>query len=266
MTTPNDVYTHGHHASVVRSHAWRTPENSAAYLIPHLRPGLDLLDIGCGPGTITLGFEALVAPGRVIGVDRSPDIVAQANAARPDGSTVEFRVDDAYALDLQDAGVDVVHAHQVLQHLSDPVAALREWRRVCRPGGVVAARDADYAAFTWYPHNPLLDRWLELYRSAARTNHAEPDAGRRLLAWAHEAGYATVTASASVWCYSDPDGRAFWGGMWAERILSSALTAQLLADGIEQAELDAISAAWHRWAEHPDGWFMVPHGEIVAIA
>jgi ubiquinone/menaquinone biosynthesis C-methylase UbiE len=258
-----DTYTHGHAESVLRSHASRTVENSAAYLLPHLRPGLDVLDVGCGPGTITRGFAPRVAPGRVLGIDRSEAVIASAAASVAEDRGVAFEVDDAYALRHPDASFDIVHAHQVLQHLSDPVAALREWRRVCRPGGVIVARDADYAAFAWYPADPLLDRWLELYRGAARANRGEPDAGRMLLAWAHEAGFEEVEASASVWCYADPDGRAFWGGMWADRVLQSALTEQLLAGGVERAELEAIADAFRRWAAHPDGWFTVPHGEIV---
>lgn len=258
-----DTYTHGHAESVLRSHLSRTVENSAAYLVPHLRPGLDLLDVGCGPGNITLGFARLVAPGRVVGVDRAAAVVEAAAASAPPESGVSFAVDDAYALSYPDASFDVVHAHQVLQHLSDPVRALREWRRVCRPGGIVAARDADYGAFTWYPADPLLDRWLELYRAAARANRGGPDAGRVLLAWAHAAGFEQVQASASVWCYADPQSRAFWGGMWADRVVGSALTQQLLDGGTERSELEAIAEAFRRWADHPDGWFSVPHGEII---
>ena len=93
-----------------------------------------------------------------------------------------------HALDLADDSFDVVHAHQVLQHVADPVAALREMARVTRPGGVVGVRDSDYAAFAWYPRLPGLDRWLALYQAAARANGGEPDAGRHLLAWAHAAG------------------------------------------------------------------------------
>ena len=69
------VYTHGHHESVLRAHRWRTVDNSAAYLLPYLRPGLQLLDIGCGPGTITADFARRVSPGRVCGLDSAAAIV-----------------------------------------------------------------------------------------------------------------------------------------------------------------------------------------------
>lgn len=264
--TRREIYTHGHAESVLRSHTWRTPRNSAAYLLGHLRSGLDLLDVGCGPGTITVGLADFVAPGRVLGVDRSEDVIEGARATHRQEIPVEFRVDDAYALDLPEHSFDVVHAHQVLQHLSDPVAALHEWHRVCRPGGIIAARDCDYTAFTWFPADPLLDRSLELYRGAARANGGEPDAGRHLLSWARAAGFEEVTATASIWCFATPEDRAWWGTMWADRVRSSALTIQLLDAGVTQDEIDAIADAWLRWAASPDGWFIVPHGEIIAGA
>jgi len=88
----DDVYTHGHHESVVRAHAARTAENSAAFVLPHLTPGASVLDVGCGPGTITCDFAVLVAPGKVTGLDRSPDIIAQAKALAMERevSNVEF--------------------------------------------------------------------------------------------------------------------------------------------------------------------------------
>jgi ubiquinone/menaquinone biosynthesis C-methylase UbiE len=130
--TDRDEYTHGHHPSVLSSHTWRTVANSASYLEPHLTAGLDVLDVGSGPGTITIDLARRVRPGRVTGVDASAEIVAQANGlAESSGvDNVEFRVGDAYALDFADASFDVVHAHQVLQHLARPVDALREFRRV----------------------------------------------------------------------------------------------------------------------------------------
>ena len=144
----------------------------------------------------------------MLGFDRAEEVLEPARAAAVDAGVhnVEFVVGDVYALDLPDGSFDVVHAHQVLQHLTDPVAALREMRRVCAPGGVVAVRDSDYATFTWLPEDPRLTRWLELYHDVARGNDAEPDAGRQLLAWAHEAGFADVDATASVWCFATAGG------------------------------------------------------------
>jgi len=176
-----------------------------------------------------------------------------------------FATGDVYALEFGDASFDVVHAHQVLQHLTDPVAALREMRRVCAPGGVVAARDSDYAAFTWYPADPRLTRWLELYHEVARSNDAEPDAGRHLLAWGHAAGFTEVEASASVWCFANDADRAWWGGMWADRVVGSAFAAQAVDRGFAtRAELDDLADAWRTWSASPDGWFAILHGEILA--
>ena len=263
------VYTHGHHESVLRSHRWRTVENSAAYLVPHLRPGLTLLDVGCGPGTITVDLASRVAPGRVTAAEVDDEVLqlVRTEVAARALDNVDFAVVDVHQLDLPDDSFDIVHAHQVLQHLADPVQALAEMRRVCRPGGVVAVRDSDYAAFAWYPAMPALDDWLALYQRAARANGGEPDAGRRLLSWAQAAGFTDITATASVWCYAAPADRQWWGGMWADRILSSKLARQLVDQGMAtETGLGRLSQAWREWAAAPDGWFLVPHGELICRA
>ena len=123
------TYTHGHHESVLRSHKWRTVDNSAAYLAPYLKSGTSVLDLGCGPGTITADVGRRVAPGRVLGIDASADAIEEARRNAGGGPNVEFSVGDLYALNTGDT-FDIVHAHQVLQHLPDPVAALREMKRV----------------------------------------------------------------------------------------------------------------------------------------
>jgi SAM-dependent methyltransferase len=261
---PSDCYTHGHHPSVLRSHTWRTAENSAAYLLGRIGPGLDLLDVGCGPGTITSDLAAVVAPGQVVGIDRAPGIVAEAAAAFR-AANLSFRTADVYALPFGDASFDVVHAHQVLQHLSDPVAALVEMRRVLRPDGVVAVRDGDYGGFVWAPCDPVLDRWLELYRRVTAENGGEANGGRHLPAWVRAAGFAAPVMTSSTWTFADPGTRAWWGGLWAERVEHSAFAEQALAYGLsDPAELAEMAGAFNRWAEHPDATFIVLHGEVVA--
>ncbi|MCJ1681370.1 methyltransferase domain-containing protein [Streptomyces sp. APSN-46.1] len=277
MNTPHEtavhttaVYTHGHHESVLRSHRWRTAANSAAYLTGELRPGMSVLDVGCGPGTITADLAALVAPGgRVTAVDAAPDVIAQAraHAAERGAGNVEFAVADVHALDFPDDSFDVVHAHQVLQHVGDPVRALREMRRVCRPGGVVAARDADYAAMTWFPASAGLDEWLSLYRRVARANGGEPDAGRRLRSWARAAGFTEIGCSVTAWCYATPEEVTWWSSLWADRTTASSYAGIATGGGhATPSDLEAAAEAWRTWAAHPDAWFSVPHGEILCRA
>lgn len=264
----HEQYTHGHHESVLRSHTWRTVENSAAYLEPLLAPGLRLLDVGAGPGTITVDFARRLAPGgSVVGVDSAAEVIAQASAyaASEHVPNVEFAVGDAYALDFPDDSFDVVHAHQVLQHLADPVAALREFRRVTKPGGIVAVRDVDYGGTIIRPTLPGLERWMEVYDAVHRSHGGDPWAGRALKGWAVDAGFTDVTTTGSVWCFASDEEREWWGGLWADRALKSAFAPRAVEIGAAtQVELQQISDAWRQWITEPSAVFLFPHFEIIA--
>lgn len=264
-----DTYSHGHHESVLRSHVWRTAENSAAYLLSSLRPGLDLLDVGCGPGTITVDLARRVYPGRVVGVDASGEVIAEAERLQiPDGpgaANVGFVVGDVYELDFADGSFDVVHGHQVLQHLTEPVRALRSLHGVVKPGGTLAVRDSDYAAFIWAPADPRLDRWMELYHLITRQNGGEPDAGRFLLGWVQQAGFVDAVATSSTWTFADPERRGWWGGLWADRVEQSSFADHAIRYGLsDRAELATIGAAWRHWADQPDAYFAALHAEVLA--
>ena len=191
------TYTHGHHESVLRSHKWCTVDNSAAYLAPHLTTGISVLDLGCGPGTIRPtsagGSRPDVSSHRCVGhCDRGGTPRCRRWPERRVLGRRPLRTRHGRPT------FDVVHAHQVLQHLPDPVGALREMKRVCKPGGLVAARDGDYDAFRWYPDEPAIDRWLALYRKIARATRASPT--RADSSWRGRTPRASTTCSWARQC------------------------------------------------------------------
>ncbi|MCJ1250874.1 hypothetical protein MMC30_008102 [Trapelia coarctata] len=262
------TYTSGHHASVLRSHTWRTAANSAPYLVPLLRPNMHVLDVGCGPGTITADFSTLVPSGSVVGIDMSEEVLenARAEAIKRGIGNIKFEAEDIEKLRYSDNTFDVAHAHQVLQHVGNPVQALREMQRVVRPDGIVACRDADFGAMTWFPDVPGLSDFIALYQKVARHNGGEPDAGRRIHAWAREAGLKTekITKTAGTWCFSTKEEVGWWSGMWAERIIKSDFSKQAMGAGLaDEEELRRFSEVWKDWGQREDAWFVLVHGEII---
>lgn len=260
-------YSHGHHESVLRAHTWRTVENSVGYLLPELRPGMSLLDIGCGPGTITTDLARRLAPGRVHGVDAVADVIAQAetHAVAQGVANVTFAAANAYELDAADGSYDIVHVHQLLQHLGRPVDALREFRRVAGPDGLVAAREVDYAGIIIHPHIPALDEWIDILLRVGRNNGGEPAAGRRLKQWARQAGFTDIRLSASTWLFETDEQRAWWGGSWVDRVLHSSYADHALEQGVaDRAALQRIADGWREWIDAEDGWLLMPHGELRA--
>lgn len=260
-------YTHGHSAAVLSAHSRRGAADSAAYLLAHLRAGMDLLDVGCGPASITADLAERVAPGRVVALDAAAGALEAARATlreRGLSEQVEVTSGDVMALPFEDASFDVVHAHQVLQHLADPVGALAEMRRVTRPGGIVAVRDAVYSAMTWFPEPAGMEQWRSVYMATARANGGEPDAGSRLLSWARAAGFADASASASTWCYATPADRAWQSQTWAQRCLTSFGPRAVELGLADRADLEAMAQAWLQWGDSEDAWFVVVHGEVLA--
>ena len=262
-----ECYTHGYHPAIVGSYTRRTAENSAAFLLPHLRPDAEVLDVGCGPGTITLGLARRA--GRVVGLDMSEEMVeaSRALAARERVDNVSFEVASAYELPFEGGAFDVVYAHQVLQHLADPVAALRDFRRVLRPGGLVAVRDSVYATMVHAPVERAIELWREIVQEVTAANGGEANAGRYLPAWVHAAGFVDPEVTTSTTTFADAEGRAAWGGMWAVRATESDFADHATRGGFAtRGDLVAIAAAFSRWANQPSGFWAWLNGEVIAVA
>lgn len=263
---PRDRYTHGHHESVVQSHARRRAEVEAWFLLPELRAEMRLLDVGCGPGTVTAGLARAVAPGEAIGLDAAPEVLehARAHAAEEAVDNLTFVPGDVYDLDFSDGAFDVVYANQLLQHLTDPVRALREMRRVLKPGALLAVRDADYATMCPSPKFPEFDEWNALYHQVAYHNRAEPDAGRELTRWVRAAGFDQYELRPDVAALDGEEARV-WGRTWSQRILHSEVGSQALEYGYaKQSDLDRISEGWTRFAEADEPFFMFAQIAVLA--
>jgi SAM-dependent methyltransferase len=269
MAKEEAIYTHGHHDAVLKSHSWRTAKNSAGFLLPYIKKESTILDLGCGPGTITADFARLAETGQVIGLDAVSDVLSKArDYANAQGITnVTFESGDGNSLHYPDNSFDIAFAHQVLQHVKDPIAILKEMRRVVKPGGIVAARDADYGAFVWYPELDGLTKWGDLYQKVAKGNGGEPNAGRYLQFWAHQAGFkaSEVDFTWTTWCHSTVDGGAqWWGETWQDRATNTAFADSAISQGFAtKDDLEEIRKAWAEFCNNESASIAVPSSEIL---
>lgn len=230
--------------------ARRTVESHGAFLLPHLRPAGRVLDLGCGPGTITAGLAARLSHGSVLGVDMNPAQIARARALACERglSNVAFEVRSAAALALPDASFDLIFAHAVFEHLAAPVTVLRELRAALKSGGLMALRSPDWGGFVVYPECGGLAAALSAYEDLQKGNGGDLRAGRRLGGWLEEAGFASVRRSASYEFYDDVD-----------------LIASYFADQLAAADKAEAATTWRAWARLPGAMFAQAWFEAIAV-
>jgi len=243
--------------------AKRLASQAAAFRLPHLRAGMRVLDVGCGPGSITLGLAAAVAPGEVVGIDVQPSQVEKARAlATQRGVTnVRFEASNVYELPFPDGSFDVAFANTVLQHLREPVRALAELRRVLRPGGIVGVRDRDSGGNLIAPETPLLQQWFRLLDRVRQHNGVNFYIGRHHRRLLLDAGFVRAEASASIQSEGSLEATRQFAVSLKARIPGNARTA-LAERWIDQATVDAIAAEIDAWAERPDAF----HAELYCHA
>lgn len=253
----NEFYVTGYGQAAHDYMAARSATGDVAFLVPHLRPGMRLLDCGCGPGTITVGLAEIVAPGQVVGVDREPSQVdwARELATTRQVTNVEFEVADLFRLPFPDASFDVVVANAVLMHVGDRLAALQEFRRVLLPGGIVAVRDLKTDHQILEPSTPLLREFLDLLDRARRHNGIPPSAPHRYRALLRDAGFVDVAVSASCVSYSTSESLQRIAAFHLGQARGEAFQRTALQQGwADQERLDAICAEFEAWAHHPDAF------------
>lgn len=235
-------------STVRKTIAGRSAATSAAFFLTHLRPGMRLLDCGCGPGSITVDLAEIVAPAQVIGIDLDSESLdyARALAAQRNVPNVCFETGSIYDLLFADNAFDAAFVHAVLDHLHDPLAALAELRRVVRPGGVVGIRSTDADGLLFAPPNATLSLYGELQEQAVQRNGGNLRLGKSLRGLLNRAGFVNVEASASYDTFGNPDAIRMMGNYLASSILET--------DWADGETREKISEAAKEWAEKPDAF------------
>ena len=252
---------YGYDSSDVQdSYTGRDIEVEAGFILPHLKPGMSLLDCGCGPGAITFGLADVVAPGRVVGADIEPAMIEQATrlAAESGVQNVEFSVGDIYDLPFEDGEFDIVFSHSVTEHLSDPVRALRELHRVAKPGGLAGIVKTDWTFPFIVPESEGFSKFFELFEGGFNRIGGSLNRGRYLGAYMREAGFEVIEVRNQV---SNAFGETTV--ITAERFISWLDNIPLFQESVElgitsESELDAVRAGMREWAAHPDAYFSLP--------
>ena len=220
-----------------------------------------------------MDLASRVPQGFVLAIDPSAEVIKEARKIAQEKriSNVRFEVGNIFHWKDVDGifqdSFDIVHAHQVLQHLEDPSSAMRIMKELTRIGGIVAVRDCDYSAMNHYPPHLGMVKWLDLYRATAKSIHCDPDIGKRLHAVAMQAGFPRrdIDASVSAWTFSTPEERAWWCGLWAERSLKSDYKTLVLERNLgTEHDLEEIAQTWKDMELEDEGWFAVINGEVIA--
>lgn len=263
----------GHSKATTASHESRTIHTDAAFLLPHIRPNHKILDVGCGPGTITLGFADLVPQGSVVGVDYSANILQRASAlasSQESQDRVVFQQADILErTSLEDDSFDIIFASQLFPHLvapEEPIAAMKEIRRILKPGGIFATRDASVMYFR--PYTAELDRlWT---RNLLRGTKTTEFPGPQVKGWLRAAGFdvddttkANFGGGATV--YANRDACKWWCSSLAGRLAKGDKFRQSwIKVGIPEEECDECVSTLHKWADSEDAYYGLMQSEVLA--
>jgi ubiquinone/menaquinone biosynthesis C-methylase UbiE len=246
---------------------------AAAFLAPQLRAGMRLLDCGCGPGSITVDLAQAVAPGEAIGIDLRKDALMHGRALAWERgiANVAFQAASVYQLPHADGSFDAAFSCAVLQHLAAPVLALREMRRVLKPGGVIGIVDGSSTVTFRYPTSPLLEVWDKLRGLQREFNTGRPSEALQLRVLLREAGFARTRASGILATEAGPPAGSLEETRKHARNdlirLRGVLGELAVAQGwTTRTELEQMAKALIAWGEAPDAFYARPTFTAIAWA
>ncbi len=265
MTSTNER-AHGVTPGLRQDYVTRSANQQAAFVLPYLRPGMTVLDMGCGPGTITLGLAERVAPGHVIGIDHDAAHVesARALAAERGASNVSFELGSAFSLPFQEDTFDAVFENDLFVHLAQTaVRAAEEAHRVLKPEGFFAARDADVDSVVWGHSSDTLKQLDRLFVAWHHSRGSDIALGKRLPAILREAGFSRTLKSVSADTKGTPDEVRSHARITVS-LLDGPFGRDILANGwADRPTLERLKQGIQAWGEHADAFFANVHVEVI---
>ena len=261
------TYTHGTSAEMLGVMSGRRVAEWLPFLVPHLKPGFNMADCGCGPGSLTVDLADLVKPGKVVGIDIHTGQFAEGRrmAAGRRLTNVEFRQGNLTQLPFESGSLDAVIAVTAIQHLRNPVDGLNEIRRVLKPGGIVAVKDEDWGSLLWEPRTPPLRKFAELITKVWEHNGGRPFYPRRLRSCLLEAGFARAEASAVARAFGTPaQTRWLCEHFLRGHLIEPNFVETAVGQGwTDRLELEAIRAETEAWADRPDAFWSLTFCEAL---
>lgn len=270
MTDPTSStpdYTMGFGETITQFLMRFTAETRAVHLLPYLKPGLRVLDFGCGPGTISVGLAKAVEPGEVHGIDMEEAQIDIARSVAKAGGhdNAIFHVGDVTALPFEDDFFDVAHGHAILTHVPDTQAVLGEVKRVLKPGGIVSSREAIFDCSFIAPGFEVIGSAWDTFSELLTADDGHPNMGQDMKRFFLEAGFTNIRPSASFDVYSTAEDLAFFYGVLNNWFLSPEVVAAATQYGVAtQRQFDNLRRAFDRWMSHPGAIGGIAHGEIIA--
>ena len=260
------TYTMGYGPEFRKMLERRNAADCARHLLPHLGPGMSLLDLGCGPGTISVGLADAVAPGRLLGIDMEPTQIEMANAAARAGGhgNAEFRTGDATDLPFDDATFDAAYCHALLNHAPDTQAVLTEVKRVVKPGGLFAAREVIGDSSLFEPPSDMGDSGWATFLKMLAANGGHPQMGRELKGAFVAAGFADVRAGASFESYDTADDIDFLHGLITGWYFAPKTKGAAIEHGLaSEAQFDTWQRSLDDWVNEPGAFAAFAWGEAI---
>lgn len=257
---------HGVTPGLSQDYVTRTADRQAAFVLPYLRPDMNLLDIGCGPGSITLGLARAVAPGHVTGIDHDREHIraARALAVERGITNVTFQIGDALSLSFEEDTFEAAFENNVLTHLAqDAPRAAREAYRVLKPQGFFAVRDVDADSVVWGNMSESIKQLDKLFITWHKSRGSDITIGKQLPSILRSAGFTDTIKSVSADTKGNPKEIRSHADITIS-LLEGPFGRDIVAKGwASESEVEHLKESIRAWGKHPDAFFANIHVEVI---